>query len=135
MAAANSPAVNPSGEKASTKAALKTARILGLFTSMPPTGVEAHLRWLGELVQGVIADEGGIHTIQIAQESFQDLPEASDDVGKSLQQPAAAEFLGVVHDGLETKHAFAFGIGLQSQFAEMQLEDRQVIRRCLDHGF
>ena len=53
---------------------------------------EAQPRWLGELVQGVIADEGGNHAIQIAQESFQDLPEASDEVGKSLRQPAAARW-------------------------------------------
>ena len=37
--------------------------------------------------------------------------------------------------GLDTKHAFAFGIDLQSQVATVQLEDCQIIRRSLDRDF
>jgi len=95
----------------------------------------ADLRWAGKFVQSVIADESGIPTIEISQEAFENLPKAGDDPWKSLEQSAAAQFFAVVDDDLETKHAFAFGIGLQSQSAEMPLEDRQVIHRCLDDGF
>ena len=38
-------------------------------------------------------------------------------------------------DDLDTKHALAFGINLQSQLAAVQLEDRQIIRRFLDRYF
>src|SRR3954452_19601439 len=44
-------------------------------------------------------------------------------------------FARVMGDGLEAKHAFAFGIDLQSQLAAVQLEDRQIIRRSLDCDF
>ena len=36
---------------------------------------------------------------------------------------------------LDAKDAFAFGIDLQGQFATVQLEDRQIIRRSLDRDF
>src|ERR1700730_14296038 len=38
-------------------------------------------------------------------------------------------------NGLDAKHAFAFGIDLQSQLAAVQLEDRQIIRRSLNRDF
>src|SRR5258706_13225038 len=38
-------------------------------------------------------------------------------------------------NGLDAKHAFAFGIDLQSQLAPVQLEDRQSIRRSLNRDF
>src|SRR6266849_10854427 len=38
-------------------------------------------------------------------------------------------------NGLDTKHAFAFGIDLEGQLATVQLEDRQIIRRSLDRDF
>src|SRR6516225_8002261 len=41
----------------------------------------------------------------------------------------------IVHHDLNAKHAFAFGINLQSQFAAVQLKDRQIIRRFLDGYF
>jgi hypothetical protein len=56
-------------------------------------------------------------------------------MGNRSQNPAAAEFFGVVHNRFDAKDAFAFGIDLQSQLAEVDLENDQVILRCLDHGF
>ncbi len=38
-----------------------------------------------------------------------------------------------MHDRLEPQHALAFGIALQRQQPEVDLEQRQVIRRSLDH--
>jgi hypothetical protein len=63
------------------------------------------------------------------------LLQSGDDLGKPLQASTTTEFLGVMDNGLEAKHVFAFGIDLQSQLAEVQLENRQVIRRCLDSDF
>jgi hypothetical protein len=40
-----------------------------------------------------------------------------------------------VDDGLDAKHALAFGINLQSQLAAVQLEYRQIIPRFLDRYF
>src|SRR5208283_5906567 len=55
-----------------------------------------------------------------------------DDIGELLQRPAGLEGLGVVHDRREPQGAFAFGITLQGQVPEVDLELGQVIRRCLD---
>ena len=56
-----------------------------------------------------------------------------DNHGKPLYDFAASQILGVMSDCLNAKHAFAFGIDLQSLFAKMYLEDRQIVRRFLDH--
>ena len=45
------------------------------------------------------------------------------------------QFCGVVRNGLDAEHAFAFGINLQRQSAAVQLEDGQIIRRSLDRDF
>src|SRR6516162_5988504 len=50
----------------------------------------------------------------------------------SSEYPHRSCFASVVHHDLNAKHAFAFGIDLQSQFAAVQLKDRQIIRRFLD---
>ena len=55
-------------------------------------------------------------------------------VREVVQDPPAAQRLGVVHDRLETQHVFAFGVGLQRQVPEVELEQGQVEPRCLDHG-
>src|SRR5882762_9871935 len=55
--------------------------------------------------------------------------------GKLLQRPPTIQSLGIVGNGLDAKHAFAFGIDLQTQLAAVQLEDRQIIRRSLDRHF
>src|ERR1700724_2828204 len=55
--------------------------------------------------------------------------------GNFFQGATAVKFLGVMGNGLDTKHAFAFGIDLQRQLAAVQLEDRQIIRRSLDRDF
>ena len=38
-------------------------------------------------------------------------------------------------NNLDTEDAFAFGIDLESQLAEVEFKDRQVILRSLDHDF
>src|SRR5205823_12843942 len=43
------------------------------------------------------------------------------------------QLLRVMHQRLQTKHAFAFGIDLQGYAPADDLEHRQIIRRFLDH--
>jgi hypothetical protein len=45
---------------------------------------------------------------------------------------AAAELLGVIQDRPEAQDAFAFGVPLQRQQSEVDLEDGQVPPRFLD---
>jgi hypothetical protein len=55
-----------------------------------------------------------------------------DDGGEFGQDPAGAQFVGVVHDRFQPQHVFAFGVGLQRQPPEMDFEQRQAVTRCLD---
>ena len=48
------------------------------------------------------------------------------------QDPAAAQFVGVVHDRFEAQHVLTFGVGLQGQRPEVDLEQGQAIP-SLDH--
>jgi hypothetical protein len=59
--------------------------------------------------------------------------EPGDDLGELLDRPAAAELFGVVGDRFEAQHVFAFGVALQGQEPEVDLEQGQVPPRCLDH--
>ena len=79
----------------------------------------ADLRGSRKLIERFIADEGGIHVVQVAEELLEDLSESEDDVRETVQESAAAQLLGVVSNGLETKYVFAFGVCLQSQLAEV----------------
>jgi hypothetical protein len=93
------------------------------------------LRGSGESIQSFIADERSIHAVQVLQELLEDVAKPNDNLRESVQEAATTQFFGIVNNGLETKYAFAFGISFQSQQAEMELEDRQAIIRCLDHDF
>jgi hypothetical protein len=74
------------------------------------------------LIQRFIADEGGIHAVQVVEELLEDLTEPEDDLREPVQEPAAAQLLGIVSNRLETKYVFAFGVCLQSQLAEVCLK-------------
>jgi hypothetical protein len=55
------------------------------------------------LIQRFIADEGGIHAVQVVEELLEDLTEPEDDLREPVQEPAAAQLLGIVSNRLETK--------------------------------
>src|SRR5438552_3255789 len=57
----------------------------------------------------------------------------ADDLGEVLQAAAAAEFLGVVHGGLETQHVLALGAGLQLEPPEADPEPAEPVPWFLDH--
>ena len=56
-------------------------------------------------------------------------------LGKPIQHSSTAQIFGVVNNRLEAKYVLALGVRLESQLAKVQFEDRQVVRRCLDHHF
>src|SRR5205814_9290519 len=58
----------------------------------------------------------------------------NDDFGKACYQATTAKIARVVHDRFETEDALAFGVRLERQVAEMQLEHSQVVLRCLEHN-
>jgi hypothetical protein len=124
--------VKPPGAMASARAAPSTARLRGLFTSMPPTRVAAGLGGGGQGVEPTVGDEAGIDAVQRRAELLHHLLQAGDDGRELLQRLAAAQVLGVAGEGFEPQDAFAFGIALQGQVPEVDLEFGQVIRRCLD---
>jgi hypothetical protein len=69
-----------------------------------------------------------------ASRNLSSMPFKRDYFGKFLQRAAAVQLLRIVCDALDAKHAFAFGIDLQSQLATVQLED-QIMHRSLDRDF
>jgi hypothetical protein len=86
-----------------------------------------------QLIEGVIGEEADIKTVQRGGEPIDHAGEPADDLPEAIQNAAAAQLFGVVHDGLEAQHMFAFGVGLQRQELEMDLEQGEVPPRFLDH--
>jgi len=54
--------------------------------------------------------------------------------GKPVEDLSAVQLFGVVDDRFEAQHVLAFGVGLQGQVPEVDLEQGRVVPRCLDHG-
>src|ERR1700687_486575 len=52
----------------------------------------------------------------------------------AARDPTAAQLGRVVAGGLDTQHAFALGVRLQSEATEGHLEPGQVVALGLDHG-
>ena len=85
--------------------------------------------------QGLLSDdEALIDATQGIGKPFQDAFQAGDHLRKLVQRTAAVELSRVMGNGLDAKHAFAFGTD-QSQLAAVQPEDRQIIRRSLNRDF
>lgn len=67
-------------------------------------------------------------------ESFGHDGESADDLTKAVQEAAAAQLFGVVRDRFEAQHVFTFGVALQREEPEVDLEQGEVPPRFLDHG-
>jgi hypothetical protein len=78
--------------------------------------------------------EAGVHTIQVVQEPAEHIAKPRDNLWETVQPAATAEFGSIVHNRFEAEDALAFGVRLQSQLAKVQLENRQIIRRSVDHN-
>ena len=106
------------------------------FIEVDPTHLGlAHLRRSWKLLQSLLRDEAWIDARECIHKTLKDALQTGNDLGKLLQRSSTVQLLGVVSHRLNAKHAFAFGIDLQSQLAAVQLEDRQIIRRSLDRDF
>jgi len=99
----------------------------------PPYPSRPNLRRKGPGLQFPVIDERNIHATQDIKESFQDGLERCNDLGKPVDSSSTAQLLGVVSNRLNSKNAFAFAIDLEGQLSKMDLKDRQIIDRSLDH--
>jgi hypothetical protein len=96
-------------------------------------GVAGHRRQV-HLVEDAVGDERDVDAVQHGAELVHHLAETLDDVTEVVKHPAGVQCSGVVADRFEAQHVFAFRVALQRQATEVDLEDRQVVRRCLDHS-
>ncbi len=87
------------------------------------------------ILQAILRDGGNIHAAQGIQEALQDFFQPPDNLGELGQRASTVQFFGVVNAHLRAQDACAFGIHLGGDLPEVYLEDRQVIRRSLDHDF
>ena len=106
-----------------------------LLRSIPPTRTAPSCEGLGKLVEQPIGDEADVDAVQGGAEPVGDAGETAGDVAPALEHTSTTQVTGVVGDGLETQHVFAFGICLHRQAPEVDLEVGEVIARCPDHGF
>jgi hypothetical protein len=92
----------------------------------------SHVCRLGKSFQGVVANRH-----QYTPRHLRIYPECRGGGGRSLENTVGKMspplLIGVVHDDFDPKYPFAFGIDLQRHSSIMDLEDRHVIRRFLDH--
>src|SRR5438094_3991725 len=77
--------------------------------------------------------EGNVDAVEQRGEPVDHAGQSVDDGRELLQHPPGVQGAGVVHDRLEAQHAFAFGVALQRQQPEVDLEDGEVPPRSLDH--
>ena len=87
----------------------------------------------GKLVEDAVGQEAELDAVEHAGEAVDHAGQPGDDLRELVQSAAAAELFGVMSDRLEAQDAFAFGVGLQGQVSEVDLEDREVPPRFLDH--
>jgi len=90
---------------------------------------------MGSLVEQPVGYERHVDAVEAGAEPVGHAGEAGTDVAPAVQDAAAVEVTGVVGDRLDAQHVLAFGVGLQRQAPEVDLEVGEVIRRCPDHGF
>ena len=130
----NSATVNPPDAADSARTAASAAADAGLVEVDPADAGGAELGGCREPVEQAVGDERVIDAVQGGGEPVDHAGEPADDGREVVQHAPAAQRSGVVHDRLEAQHVFAFGVGLQRQVPEVELEQGQVVPRCLDHG-
>jgi hypothetical protein len=85
-------------------------------------------------VEQPVGDEANVDAVQGGAECLGHGRQAGGDLGEALQDPSVAQVGGVVGDRLDAEDVLAFGVGLQRQASEVDLEHGQVVTRCIDHG-
>src|SRR5680860_1311646 len=130
--AVKSATVNPSGATARARAASSAARILGLLTSTPPTRVAPTWEPVGRS-SSIPSGKNPISTqsSMVVNRSTMPASRATTSGNFSSTRPGV-QGDGVVHDRLEPQYVFAFGVALQRQQSEVDLEQGEVPpRSCL----
>jgi hypothetical protein len=108
------------------KAAIAFSKQDNCFTTIPNAAD------LAKVADTLSRDEIALQGACSSSASVGFIPPASV-LRKPRQGASPPVLFGVVHDDFDAKYAFAFGIDLQHHFAVIDLEDRHVIRRFLDH--
>src|ERR1017187_2181822 len=105
-----------------------------LFRSTPPTRVvpmTAGCASSSKMPSGMKATSTQSRVVQ--KRSSVPARRATISGNLSRTRPTPGGF-GVVHYRLKAQHVLAFGVALQRQGPEVDLEDGQALLRCLDHG-
>src|SRR6476659_4509598 len=118
---ANPVTVNPFGAAARTRTAANALRIRARFRSMPPTRVAPICDAVGSSSR-VWSGMKPMSTQSSGAEPLRHAGQSGDDLAEHVDPAPALQFLGVMHDRLEPQHTFAFGVHLQRQTPEMDLE-------------
>jgi hypothetical protein len=61
------------------------------------------------------------------------MPLSLATISGKAQRPAPPVFPGVMHNDFDAENVFAFAIDLQRHLSVVDLEDRHIMGRCLDH--
>ena len=120
---------------ASASAAVRAARILGLFRSIPAIRLVPACAGSGSSSstpsgRNPISAQSRVVANRSAMPASQ-----ADDLGEVLQAAAAAEFFGVMHGGLQAQDVLALGAGLQLESPEADPEPAEPVPWLLDHDF
>ena len=94
-----------------------------------------YLRRFRKSFQFALGDPSGVDAPQDAGKTIDHLRQTTDDLRPFFQHFTAMQVFGVVSDRFDAKYAGAFGITLQRQPLEVNLENSHVIHRSLDHNF
>jgi hypothetical protein len=88
----------------------------------------------GQIFQGCVANPSHVDAAQRLPEALEQPAQLADDLRERLQPPSAAQSGRVVGNRPGPQRARALGMELDGQPAEVDLEDRQVIRGNLEHA-
>lgn len=107
----------------------------GLVNVYTRDATSTNVRWEGPCFQLPSIDKGNVHAAQNSKESLQYCLQRLYDPGKLADISPTWQVPAVVHNDLDSQHAFAFAINLDCHLAKMDLENSQIIGRSLDHYF
>ena len=93
----------------------------------------AQTRRQWQLVHRLIADEGSVDAVKRGHEALQHAPESRNDSWEARHHTPTSQLVSVMHGHFDAQDVLAFGVRLQGQVPEVDLEHREVIREGLDH--
>src|SRR6267143_2260838 len=130
---ANWATVKPPGTTERARTPARALRILVLLRSTPPTLVDPIFEATGNSSRILSGRKPMSTQSSMLMKRSVIARELGEDLGEAVERPATTECLGVVDDRFEAQHVLAFGVPLQGQQSEVDLEQEEVPLRCLDH--